>query len=156
MNLNPDASLELIMLALKKFGKTVLAEYVCERYLPSVAQSELDPTLTREPKPVVTILVEKEKIRKFRTLEKDFAVITTDLKTVLEEKGLLTKLAQFLTELLDEDEKLLQATSIDKLFLLIKPHYSFLSTGILEDIIDKFVGEPLKQQLKQYKKKTAG
>ena len=150
MNLNPDSSWELIVLALEECGETVLAGHVRERHLPSVAPSELDQA-TRKPKPAI-ILVEKEKIEKFRTLEKKFAVITTDLKTVLEKKGSLTKLARFLTELLDEDEKLLQATSIDKLFLLIKPYYSFLSTGILEDIIDEFVGEPLKQHLKQYKK----
>ena len=153
MNLNPDASWELIALALENFGNTTLAEHIREQH-PPVAPSEVDPAPRGEPESV-TIRLEKEKVKHFRTLEKEFAIITTDLKTVLEEKVSLTKLARFLMELLDEDEKspcekLLQATSIDKLFLLIKPHYSFLSTGILEDIIDKFVGEPLKQQLKQY------
>ena len=92
MKLNPDASWELIVLALEKCGETALAGHVRERHLPSVAPSELDQA-TREPKPVVTIPLEKEKIRKFRALEKKFAVITTSLKTVLEEKDSLTKLA---------------------------------------------------------------
>ena len=54
------------------------------------------------------------------------------------------ELKRFFNELL-RDEDVLQAASIDELFRLIKPHYCFLNITILEDIIEEFVGEPLKQ-----------
>ena len=78
-----------------------------------------------------------------------------DLKTSLDEKQILPmKLGRFLIDLLEEDpedhEKLLQATTIDKLFQLISSYYCFLNTAVLGDIIDKFIGEPLKHQLEEY------
>ena len=43
----------------------------------------------------------------------------------------------------------MQVTKIDALF---SPHYYFLNTKLLGDIIEKFVGEPLKNQLEKYMK----
>ena len=66
------------------------------------------------------------------------------------------KLGRYLIDLLEEDpenhEKLLQAATIDKLFQLISPYYCFLNTTVLGDIIDKFIGEPLKHQLEEYER----
>ena len=62
------------------------------------------------------------------------------------------KLGRYLIDLLEEDNKLLQATTIDDLFQLISPYYCFLNTTVLGNIIDKFIGEPLKHQLEEYER----
>lgn len=90
-------------------------------------------------------------MEQFRRLKKDFAVLACDIQAALDEKQVsLVKLRRFLKELLEGDEKLLQAATIDELFHLLRPQYCFLNTIILKDTIDEFVGEPLKQQLDQY------
>ena len=73
-----------------------------------------------------------------------------NLKTSLDEKQVsLLKLGRYLIGLLDEDNKLLQAKTIDELFQLISPYYCFLNTSVLGDITDKFIRE-LKHQLDEY------
>ena len=63
----------------------------------------------------------------------------------------LAALQQFLKIRLEEDGQFIaQSTTVDQLFHLISPHYCFLNTVILMDVIDKFIGEPLKQQLEKY------
>ena len=68
---------------------------------------------------------------------------------MIEKQVPLLNIRSFLEELLD-DEKLSQASSIDELFYLIKPYYCFLNTAILGDIIERFIGEPLKHELDEY------
>ena len=106
----------------------------------------------RQAPEVKTVLLHKDKVAKFRKLESSYAQLTLNLKTSLDAKQVpLLSLERFLIDLLEEDhEKLLQATTIDKLFQLISPYYCFLNTAVLGDIIDKFIGEPLKHQLEEY------
>ena len=87
----------------------------------------------------------------FRKLEACYARLIFNLKTSLDEKQVPpVKLARYLIGLLMENNELLQASTIDELFHLISPHYCFLNTYILGDIIDEFIGEPLKHELEEY------
>lgn len=64
----------------------------------------------------------------------------------------MVKLQRFIKEILKQDGKFMQATTVEELFDKIRPHYCFLNTTILEDIVEEFVGEPLKEQLDKYEK----
>ena len=99
---------------------------------------------------VKIVRLEREKVATFRKLESSYAQLTLNLKTTLDEKQVTFELERFLIDLLEEDNKLLQATTIDDLFQLISSYYCFLNTTVLGDIIDKFIGEPLKHQLEEY------
>ena len=85
-------------------------------------------------------------------IEKSYAQLACSLKTSLDEKQVpLLKIRYFLEELLELDEgELSQASTVGELFQLIKPYYCFLNTAILGDIIDEFIGKPLKHQLDEY------
>ena len=87
----------------------------------------------------------------FSTLEREFAVIVKNLETSLERKPVsLKELKRFLNTRLDLDKELSQVDSIDDLIQQIKPHFCLFNTVILKDIVEEFVGRPLKQQLKKY------
>ena len=95
--------------------------------------------------------IEKSLVVFFSTLEREFAVVVTNLKMSLEGKQVsLKELGRFLDTRLDLDGELSQVASIDELFKQIKPHFCLFNTVILKDIVEKFVGESLKQQLEKY------
>ena len=86
------------------------------------------------PAPVKTL--DLLQVKQFKNLERSYVSLSKE--STLEEKQVsLVELKWFLNELL-QDEDVLQAASIDELFRLIKPHYCFLNTTILEDIIYSF------------------
>ena len=60
------------------------------------------------------------------------------------------KLESFLDIRLDLDGELSQVTSIDDLLYQIRPHFCLFNTVVLKDIIEKFIGKPLKKQLEEY------
>ena len=149
----PNASWELIAAALEKLGETVLAENV--RKLPgqsiAVQGSQINSHSDSSTGEKVVLEIEKSLVVVFSTLEREFAVLVTNLKMSLEGKQVsLKELGRFLDIRLDLDEDLSQVASIDKLFKQIKPHFCLFNTVILKDIVEKFVGEPLKQQLEKY------
>ena len=122
--------------------------------LPAAAAAASMPPsqeVDQQQQPVKLVRLERDKVVKFRKLETCYAKLIFNLKTSLDEKQVPpVKLGRYLIGLLMEDQELLQATTIDKLFQLIEPHYCFLNTAILGDIIDEFIGEPLKHQLEEY------
>ena len=152
----PNASWTEIALALVKCDENESADRIRQCHLPPTlpaATASMPPS--QEQQPVKIVRLEREKVATFRKLESSYAQLTLNLKTSLDEKQVpLLSLERFLIDLLEEDpedhEKLLQATTIDKLFQLISPYYCFLNTAVLGDIIDKFIGEPLKHQLEEY------
>ena len=76
---------------------------------------------------------------------------TSGLAISLKEKQVpFAELKQYLEIRLEDGQFIAQSTTVDQLFHLISPHYCFLNTVILMDVIDKFVGEPLKEQLEKY------
>ena len=155
MKRTPNASWELIAAALEKLGETVLAEKV--RNLPghesiAVRGSRINSHSDSSTGEKVVLEIEKSLVVVFSTLEREFAVLVTNLKMSLEGKQVSPKeLGRFLDIRLDLDEDLSQVASIDKLFKQIKPHFCLFNTVILKDIVETFVGEPLKQQLEKYK-----
>ena len=152
--LTPNALWELIAAALEKLGETSLAEKVRKLSGQSIAVqgSRINSHSDSSTGEKVVLEIEKSLVVVFSTLEREFAVLVTNLKMSLEGKQVsLKKLGRFLDIRLDLDEDLSQVASIDKLFKQIKPHFCLFNTVILKDIVEKFVGEPLKQQLEKYK-----
>ena len=148
----PDASWEQIALALDKCGEQVLAEEVRKRHrpLPPIEEQEIQDD--RETT-MLAIKVEEETVKEFRKVERKFAMLACDIQTAIEEGNIsLVRLQRFLKEFLKEDGKFMQATTVEELFDKIRPYYCFLNTTILEDIVEEFVGEPLKEQLDTYEK----
>ena len=150
----PNASWTEIALALDKCDENESADRIRQCHLPPTlpaATASMPPS--QEQQPVKIVRLEREKVATFRKLESSYAQLTYNLKTSLDEKQILPmKLGRFLIDLLEEDNKLLQATTIDDLFQLISSYYCFLNTAVLGDIIDKFIGEPLKHQLEEYER----
>ena len=176
---NPNASWDQIAQALEKVDQIAMAERIrkchCPTSLPadgaakspdqqqpeklsesSISKYPLPPTLpapqpSPQQEPVKLVRLERDKVVKFRKLETSYAQLILNLKTSLDEKQVpLVKLARYLISLLMENNELLQASTIDELFHLISPHYCFLNTSILGDIIERFIGEPLKRELEEY------
>ena len=148
----PDASWEQIALALDKCGEQVLAEEVRKRHrpLPPIEEQEIQDD--RETT-MLAIKVEEETVKEFRKVERKFAMLACDIQTAIEEGNIsLVRLQRFLREILKENGKFMQATTVEELFDKIRPHYCFLNTTILEDIVEEFFGEPLKEQLDTYEK----
>ena len=66
-------------------------------------------------------------------------------------KVTLKKLGRFLDIRLDLDgEFISKVSSIDDLLQQIRPHFCLFNTVVLKDIIEKFIGKPVKQQLEEY------
>ena len=161
----PDACWEQILFALKKCGESVLADKIGVRQLPSITNDNQagstritndnqDGSLGRQnsPKPkAVRIKLKKKLVKTFTRLEREFANLVSDLITALQDKKVdLEKLQSYLETRLEENGKFTQAATINELFRLISPHFCFLNTVILEDLVEKFVGDPLKKQLEEY------
>ena len=145
MKRTPNASWELIAAALVKLGETVLAEKVRTRC----------PALVASPLASSTVVVLDESLVVcLSTLEREFAYLVTNLKMSLKGKKVsLKKLESFLDIRLDLDGELSQVASIDDLLQQIRPHFCLFNTVILKDIIEKFIGKPMKRQLEEYESK---
>ena len=99
----------------------------------------------------VKLELQKTQVKTFCKLEREFAGIATDLESVLEKKEVPLKiLRRFLEERLDQKGAYQKATTIDELLLMVSPHYSFFNTSLLEDLIEMFIGQPLKQRLEDF------
>ena len=146
MKRTPNASWELIAAALVKLGETVLAEKVrtrCAAPMPSPLASS-----------TVRVVLDKSLVVRLSTLEREFAFLVTNLKMSLKKTKVSVKeLESFLDIRLDLDGELSQVASIDNLLQQIRPHFCLFNTVILKDIIEKFIGKPLKQQLEEYESK---
>ena len=154
MKRTPDASWELLAAALEKLGETVLAEKIRKLSVTVQINSRADSS-TAETVSAVVVEIESNLVDSFSMLEREFAVVVTNLKMSLEEKQVsLKKLGRFLDTRLDLDGELSQINSIDELFQQIKQHFCLFNTVILKDIVENFVEEPLKQQLQEYKSKV--
>ena len=144
----PNASWELIAAALEKLGETVLAEKI--RKLSLELSTTAHSSQINLPS-TVRVVLEKSIGVDFSKLEREFAVVVKNLKMSLERKQVLIKeLERFLDARLNLDMESSQVASIDGLFKQIKPHFCLFNTVILKDIVEEFVGEPLKQQLEKY------
>lgn len=157
-----SASWELIALALDRCGEKVLANNIRTRHLSATAR--VKPPVIDVPKVsqtesqsyqsgdfTVKLQRNLDLVEKFRRIEKDFALLASNLQTSLEKEQVsLIILRRFLREFLEDDGGLSQAATIDEVFDVIRPHYCFLNIVILKDIIEEFVGDPMKQQLKRY------
>ena len=159
----PNASWADVARALGKCNENTTADQIRQFHLPpslpatTASESQNSSSQGDNLAQKTQVLRPKEVVAQFRKLESSYAELTFNLKTSLDEKQVLPmKLGRFLIGLLEEDpqdhDKLLQATTIDKLFQLISPYYCFLSTAVLRAIIDKFIGEPLKHQLEEYER----
>ena len=146
MKRTPNASWELIVTALVKLGETVLAEKVrtrCAALVPSPLASS-----------TVRVVLDKSLVVDLSMLEREFAFLVTNLKISLTgTKVSLKKLESFLDIRLDLDGELSQVASIDDLLQQIRLHFCLFNIVILKDIIEKFIGNPLKQQLEEYESK---
>ena len=150
MKRTPNASWELIAAALEKLGETALAEKIHKL-------STVQINSCADSSAVVVLKIESSLVDFFLILESEFAAVVTNLKMSLEEKQVsLKKLGRFLDTRLDLDGEsmLSHFVSIDDIFQRIKPHFCLFNTVILKDIVENFVGEPLKEQLQEYKSKV--
>ena len=146
---NPNESWDQIAQALEKCNQIAMADRIRKCRLPPTLPAPPQPSPQQEP--VKLVRLERDKVVEFRKLEACYARLIFNLKTSLDEKQVpLVKLARYLIGLLMENNELLQAGTIDELFHLISPHYCFLNTSILGNIIDEFIGEPLKHELEEY------
>ena len=149
-----NASWTEIALALDKCEEYAIADQIRQFHLPPSLPATVDPPTANDDHQLPTaapVRLGKEKVEKFMELERVYAQLTLDIKTSLDEKQVpLLKLGRYLIDLLEEDNKLLQATTVDDLFQLISPYYCFLNTAVLKAIVLTFIGEPLKHQLEEY------
>lgn len=154
--------------ALEKCGETVLAGEIRTLHSPTslthtpAATSQLSKASDR-PEPVHmasktdSSQAKKRQVsvemKQFQELERAYASLMSKLQTALEEKVSLKELKRFLQHLLDNDD-LSKAGSVDELFHMIKPYYSFLNTARPRAIILEFVQdlESLKPKLEEYEK----
>ena len=149
MKRTPNASWELLAAALEKLGETVLAEKT--RKMSSLPPAHLARLATPLPSSTVKVVIEKSQVKLFTVLEKRFTEVVIDFEKSLEEKRVSVKeLKRFLDIRLDLGGELSQVASIDDLVQQIRPHFSLFNTVILKEIVEKFVGEPLKQQIETY------
>ena len=150
MKRTPNASWELIAAALEKLGETVLAEKT--RKMCSLPPAHLAARLaTPLPSSTVKVVIEKSQVKLFTVLEKRFTEVVIDFEKSLEEKRVsLKELKRFLDIRLDLGGELSQVAGIDDLLQHIRLHFSLFNTVILKEIVEKFVGEPLKQQIEKY------
>ena len=99
-------------------------------------------------------MLDESLVSSLSTLEREFAFLVTNLKTSLKKmKVSLKKLENFLEIRLGLDGELSQVTSIDDLLQQIRPHFCLFNTVVLKDIVEKFMGKPLKKQLEEYESK---
>ena len=150
---SPNASWDQIALALEKCGEKVLARRIHELHpvTPSVCAVPTDRCQQVEESSLI-VEVDKAVVDRFTALEDKFAILVTNIMTALEEKQIsLKNLQRFLKQRLEQRGEYMQATSIDELFQQISPHYCFLNTTLLKSIVNKFIGEPLMHQLKDYR-----
>ena len=146
MKQTQNASWELIAAALGKLGETVLAEKIRSRCVALVSSPQ---QLTASS--TVKIVLDKSLVIRLSTLEREFASLVTNLKMSLKKINVsLKELESFLDIRLDLDGELSHVTSIDDLLQQIRPHFCLFNTVVLKDIIEKFIGKPLKQQLEEY------
>ena len=144
----PNASWELIAAALEKSGETALAE--------NIRKSCVLSTLAYQPSAsaastVSVVPLDKTLVVSFSTLEREFAVIVKNLEVLLKKKKIsLMELGRFLDIRLDLDGELAKINDIDDLLQQIRPHFCLFNTVILKDIVEEFVGKPLKKQLEKY------
>ena len=156
----PNASWADVARALGKCNENTTADQIRQFHLPpsppataAASESQNSSKQGDNLAQKTQVLLPKKVVTQFRKLESSYAELTFNLKTSLDEKQVLPmKLGRFLIDLLEEDKTLLQATTIDDLFQLISPYYCFLNTAVLGNIIDKFIGEPLKHQLNEYER----
>ena len=147
----PNHSWTEISTALEKCDENEIAQQIRERYLQPLTLPDSDVNNPPTSEPTTLVCLEKDKVERFMELEIHYAQLTVNIKTALEEKQVpLLKLGRFLIGLLEEDDKLLQADTIDQFFQMISPYYCFINTAILKAIVVTFIGEPLNQQLKEY------
>ena len=150
MKRTPNASWELIAAALVELGETVLAEKVRTRYAALVPS----PLASSRASSTVRVVLDKGLVVDLSTLEREFASLFTNLKmSLMGEKVSLKELESFLDIRLDLDGELSQVANIDALLQQIRPHFCLFNIVILKDIIEKFIGNPLKQQLEEYESK---
>ena len=149
-----NASWTEIALALDKCEEYAIADQIRQFHLPPSLPATVDPPTANDDHQLPTaapVRLGKDKVEKFMELERVYAQLTLDIKTSLDEKQVpLLKLGRYLIDLLEEDNKLLQATTVDDLFQLISPYYCFLNTAVLKAIVLTFIGKPLKHQLEEY------
>ena len=156
MKRTPNASWELIAAALEKLGETVLVEKIRKRCTSSIlaSQSQITDQIISTPSSAsstVRVVLDKSLVVLFSTLEREFAVVVKNLEVLLKKKKVpLMELERFLDIRLDLDGELSPVTSIDDLLKKIRPHFCLFNTVILKDIVEEFVGKPLKQQLEKY------
>ena len=147
MKRTPNASWELIAAALGKLGETVLAEKIRSRCVMLVSSSQAGLVASS----TVRVVIDKSLVVRFSTVEREFASLVTNLKMSLKKNNVsLKELECFLDIRLDLDGELSQVTSINDLLQQIRPHFCLFNTVVLKDIIEKFIGKPLKQQLEEY------
>ena len=148
----PNASWELIAAALEKSGETVLAE--------NIRKGCVLPTHASQPSAsaastVSVVPLDKTLVVSFSTLETEFAVVVKNIEVLLKrkfrKKKPLMELGRFLDIRLDLDGELAKINDIDDLLQQIRPHFCLFNTVILKDIVEEFVGEPLKTQLEKYR-----
>ena len=150
MKRTPNASWELIAAALVELGETVLAEKVRTRYAALVPS----PLASSRASSTVRVVLDKSLVVDLSTLEREFASLFTNLKMSLKGKKVsLKELESFLDIRLDLDGELSQVANIDALLQQIRPHFCLFNIVILKDIIEKFIGKPMKQQLEEYESK---
>ena len=150
MKRTPNASWELIASALEKSGETALAENIRKSCVLSTHASQ--PSASASTVSVVPL--DKALVVSFSTLEAEFAVIVKNLEVLLKrkfrKKKPLMELGRFLDIRLDLDGELAKINDIDELLQQIRPHFCLFNTVILKDIVEEFVGKPLKKQLEKY------
>ena len=143
----PNASWELIAAALEKSGETALAENIRKSCVLSTLASQPSASAAS----TVSVVLDKALVVSFSTLEREFAVIVKNLEVLLKRKKIsLMELGRFLDIRLDLDGELAKINDIDDLLRQIRPHFCLFNTVILKDIVEEFVGKPLKKQLEKY------
>ena len=143
----PNASWELIAAALEKSGETVQAENIRKSCVLSTLASQPSASAAS----TVSVVLDKGLLVSFSTLEREFAVIVKNLEVLLKRKKIsLMEMGRFLDIRLDLDGELAKINDIDDFLRQIRPHFCLFNTVILKDIVEEFVGKPLKKQLEKY------
>ena len=151
----PEASWGQLADSFKDMGLETLANQICRNHIPSLAATADSQALETGEGRVVNLELDRKTVELFNELERDYAVVVCNLLTSLEEslkaedfslKYLQRYLQARLGQIFDDN-----ITTVDGLFNCISSHYDLFHTGLLKEIIDKFVKQgPLKTQLVKY------
>lgn len=102
----------------------------------------------------IVIPVDKCTMDVFRQLESKFAALIKDIKNTIDEKKVpILDIYRYIIELLNlQLTRVSEPSTIDQLFIMLRPHYSFLQYSLIKNLVEEFLQDsrPMQASLTAY------